>query len=687
MNQEHIVKVKSVIFELIKNKFHSYAIWSRCETQISIMCSDLPEPTSEENKKLLIQKLKEIKDYLLGQGVDETLAKGLLDDEIERYENTYQISLFDDADISLDPLLIEKYARLASESEGLVGIHLPLNYKQLKRLTNGVYKKTGLIKFYISRERVMYGKLIAEMFEYSQKITIATLKELLPAKGEEGEGQKFIKMFGEKEDNKNKRINTIKEMEMPFYVYRFITETLEEYILLSTEKKELGDYVVTGMTLNVDDLKPLTDSAKLPTKLPYIFAQSCKNKIITFKNHEEFKKRLDFLDTSKANIWDYPFVFTKKDQQYILNQPLWYKWLIWAWLTHSKKGLLQNYPLHIFQVGAPGGGKSSLMNTLYAKSKEMRPVFSGSSSTFKDMIPSFRHTPAKLGYLAESNRFSFLDELLRCIMFRGSQQQDQTLIEGVGLMNDLLEHQKRRAGSGNSSANVNMTARIFAATNPLIGIDSTKELLDHLDHSFLSRWLIYYQTEDHVNMIKSSQEKELQKYTFKLESDDWISLLDYLHSFDAEYDMEQVEVIRQSMIPILSADLRKHYDTRHKHHIECLMDGIVKTRCLFDKDMSFKAIPEDYQVLDLVWRKVISSWVDPSLINIMPADQKINFLPETVQHVYRMLKQLKGSVFIDDFELMLQGHMSKNQYIESLVILKEQKLITEQEGFLSIRTK
>ena len=175
---------------------------------------------------------------------------------------------------------------------------------------------------------------------------------------------------------------------MPFYVYRFITENNDEFILLTTEQHEIGDYVITGVKTQLTDLKNLTDSAKLPTKLPFFFTQEVKNRIIRYKNHEEFFNRVKYLNIKKENTFDYPFTISRGNKTWKLLQPNWYKWLIWSWLTHEEKGLINSYPFHILQIGPKHSGKSLLLNSLYAKSKENRPVFSGSSSTLKSLVPS-----------------------------------------------------------------------------------------------------------------------------------------------------------------------------------------------------------------------------------------------------------------------------------------------------------
>ena len=73
-----------------------------------------------------------------------------------------------------------------------------------------------------------------------------------------------IFLFGNKYSGKD--VSVIKEISIPLYVYRFITENNQELILFSTTQCEIGDYVVEGVMTQCDDFRMLTDTAKLPTK-------------------------------------------------------------------------------------------------------------------------------------------------------------------------------------------------------------------------------------------------------------------------------------------------------------------------------------------------------------------------------------------------------------------------------------
>ena len=675
MSETKSVSTKQSIFEMIKNKFACLSFWKIIEGDIAILCSDLVDPSSHEKSKELVKQLTQIKDFFLGHDVSkEELI--FIDQEIERFEGTKTISLYEEEDDEINPEYIEYYSRHAGKTEGVVGIHLPLNYTQAAKLTNGVFKKTGLIKFYIPREKTIYGKILAEVYEHAQEIPIATLVESKKQNKETGEPEfRGVSLFGKHPTAKT--FTKIKEMNLPFYVYRFITESNKEMILMSASKCDIGDYIVTGVSTKCDDYKMLTDSAKLPTKLPFFFAQKIMNRIIKFKNHAELKVRLDNLGINRESFLEYPFTIKKGDKSYKLINHDWYKDLIWSFLTHQPKGLFNNYPMHLMIMGPKHSGKSLLLNGLHAKSKENRDIFSGSSSTLKSLVPSFKYNPAKLGYLAESNRFSFCDEFFRCLLNTRTTKDGSQREEAVAMMNDLLEHQKRRAGSGVSSVNVNMTARIIATTNPIRGMDNISDLINSFDESFLSRWLIYHQTEDHVALVRHSNDCDLEEYKFEMSENDWIAILDYLHTFSAKYDMKKLDEIHSSVQGILSENLERHYDARHKHHIECLIDGIVKTRCLLDGDMSFEANEEDYKKLERIWMKIVGSWMDLSQIKYMDINKRIFYLPENAQYLYWKVAKSKTLFTRLELQELSLKSMTKKEFTYAILLLNENELLRD----------
>ena len=665
------------MMKLIKEKFSAMSFWGRIEGEIAFMCADLPEPTTTEKKVDFINRLEIIKGFLLKE---EILNKDLefLDDEINLHKNTEVIGTYKDMDNEISQDIIDAYARISNGKEGVSTIIQPFNYNQLSKLTNGVFEETGLANFYISTEKTIYGKIIAEYYEHAQDIPIATVVEKVK-KDDIGEHPRSVKLFGQ--PMAKNEFKVIKEIVLPFYFYRFITEDNKELMLVSKTRHEAGDYIVTGMDIKCNDFKNLTDSTRIMTKLPFFFSQKIRNRIIAFDNHKQFKDRLEQLDVTKENIFDYPFTTQKKDKVWRLLQPKWYKWLIWSFLTHEEKGMMNTYPMHLMVLGEAASGKSALLNSLHNHSKETKEIFAGATSTLKSLVPSFKNNPAQIGYLAERNRFAFCDEFLRCLVNTRTTQEGSHREEGVGIMNDLLEHQKREVGSGVSRAKVNMTARILAMSNPVRGVGNMNNLLNGYDESFLSRWLIYYQTDDHVQMIKKSNDSDLKLYDYRIADNDWVSILDYLHTFSATYDMKRMEDIYYGVTKTFSENIARHYDTRHKHHMECMLDGIIKTRCLMEGDMTFEASDEDYKILKDVWMHIIKSWLNKDQIKNINIGERIFYMPENAQYLYWKIYNEKDIVSMNKCrEIAISGDMKIWEYEETMIKLKEMGLLIENNG-------
>jgi hypothetical protein len=673
--------IRKTIFDNLKKYLGTLSFWKNMESELLGYCTKLAEPDDEKTKIELITQLIEIKSYLLTQKLDESDII-FLSEFIEKLDNTKQISLYDEKKDQIEQKTLDKYATAGMGQEGVIAIKQNFNYEQLKVLTNYVYKKTGHIKFYISNEKVFHGQIIAEIFEFEQNIPIATLvKTKIKSENEKLDVQvKKILLFGEK-INKQK-YDVVKSIELPFFIYKFVNDRQQEFMLLSSNKLGVGDYVVSGVMTYCDDIKMITDSAKIMTKLPFLFCQSARARIVKFKNHEELSQMIISQKINSPKFFDYLFSIKINGSTKKLNHPVWFKFLIWGWFLHKGKGSFNNYPLHLFWCAEKNSGKSLMLNCLYARSDENKKIFSGSSSTLKHLIPSFKYNPARMGYLAESNRFSFCDEFLRCVMNVRTNQDGMTRDDSLTLMNDLLEHQKREAGSGVSNIMVNMTSRIIATTNPVYGTSNVNDLLNRIDESFMSRWLIYYQTPEHLKMIRDSNDEDLECYDLEIDMNDWLSIVDYLHSFSSKYDFKRLLTIYELVKPILNEGLRKHYDARHKHHIECLMDGIIKIRCLIENDMSFSARDVDYDVLNGVWKNVIKSWMDNVPIKNLPVDERVWFIPENCQIMYWHIYNCKKNVSrLDTEDFALNNlKLDKWKYRELMLILVDNGLLLEVNG-------
>lgn len=669
---------RSFLSELIKFRFSTYDFYPKIESDIATMIANIPENDSELHKKEIICDLKSIKLMIANEHQKEEDLL-FLDEEIKKHERIHQVITFEEKEDSLSQEEIKRY--MDCDNEGMLTLNEPYTNKQLHQISQAIFTEKKILVFLVSDELRVTGKLVAEIYEYPQKIPLISVIE--PKRKEQKENvseikKEYLRFFGDKIIPSEEKV--MRSMEFPFYIYRFISHANQEFMILSHKEIKLGEYTITGTIVEVDDLKMITDSARLPTKLPYVFIKSFENRIMSYPDKEALSRKLKELDVKKDDFLDNIFTiwYKKKNCNLIARHPRWFKWLIWAFMLHSKIGLENEYPMHLFMLGDPSGGKSTLLNRLRHRTGEVADVFSGSSSTLKSLVPSFKNNPAKYGYLAESNRFAFCDEFLRCVLrTRDSNHYDDKQDESLAIMNDLLEHQKRQVGSGVSTCKVNMTARVLAASNPVRGTHNVTELCMKFDKSWLSRLLVYHQTKEHMNMILKAKIEDLEKLEKEIDTNDIISFVDYLQSFESDYDEEKVYKIYEEPKGILNEDLMNHYLSRHRHHILCLMDGLVKSRCLFENDMSFKAVDRDYDKLRSVWFHIVNSWMEVD-VKKLPVECRIDYLPETAQYIYSILNRM-GSCDIPEFRERVTKRITDKEFKDNYILLMDNGLIWEDE--------
>ncbi|MHA1690062.1 MAG: hypothetical protein ACTSU7_00360, partial [Candidatus Heimdallarchaeaceae archaeon] len=145
----------------------------------------------------------------------------------------------------------------------------------------------------------------------------------------------------------------------------------------------------------------------------------------------------------------------------------------------------------------------------------------------------------------------------------------------------------------------------------------------------------------------------------------------------AIYDMDKVKEIHERVPQILNETLQKHYDARHKHHIECLMDGIVKTRCFLDGDISFEANEEDYEILKKVWFTLIKSWITPEMVKSIPIFERIYYIPDRAQQIYWHIVNKKQVMLTRDVKDFFQSVMPLKEFIDSWNLLTKNGLLIE----------
>ncbi|KKK65008.1 hypothetical protein LCGC14_2978470, partial [marine sediment metagenome] len=288
-------------------------------------------------------------------------------------------------------------------------------------------------------------------------------------------------VFGER---RNKDFEIKDTLSHKFYMYRMIVkqeENLEPYMILSENPLEFEEYLIEGMLMDLDDFSDVSKYTRIMKKSHVVFVNNITPAKKIYENHNQLLEELKKLNLNEDSFFQNLFCISEGKQNLYFQHPRYFEKLIAAFCLSTKYDS-SPYPLHLLMIGKQGGGKSKVMEALNERMSENIPIVEGSGSTMKSLIPSFRGDMTKPGTLIESNRMAFVDEFFRILMRVDKDDRENTLTH----MNPLLEHKKRRFGSGNNFLDGCMTAKLFSVTNPVFGTSNMDYLTHKLDNSFLS---------------------------------------------------------------------------------------------------------------------------------------------------------------------------------------------------------
>ena len=577
------------------------------------------------------------------------------------------------------PIAMLKSLASRHSENSVIKINSRLNFTQIKLVTKEIFEEhdNQPLVFSIPRTQKINGKVIGEISQRKVKLPIAW-KVKIKTK----EDEYYIPyIFGERLPP---RANIVDEVSGEFYLYRFLSKTNTEYAVISTEELRLDDYSLEGLSIDVEDVKIIGDAHKLINKYAVFFVHTATSHIIELKDHDQLFKKVSKLKITGNKLYQYICSHhIEENKVQVLEHPKWFVKLTSAFLFHRKKGKICPYPMHLLWIADRGTGKTTYMESLHQKSGEVQEIIAGSTSTVKYLVPSFKETnKPEMGALAKASRLVFVDEFFRIVRVNNKDKEDE-----CGRMNDLLEHKDRMAGSGQGRIRTSMTARLLASTNPIAGTNNIVNLVDKFDDAFLSRFLIYYQTDDHIKLINQKKKEEDIFIKDWIPVNEFLSVQDYLQSFDAVYDFSRLVETFDRFISFLGETVRGMYEARYLHHMECLMDGIIKTRCLTTRDKSFTATEEDYQDLELIWSIMIKGWFRQNIDEILrneslPIETREKFLPEEALFILRKLAKLGYKVSPRELKDNCKHEMNTNKISFYMSLLHQGNFIIERDGNL-----
>ena len=453
--------------------------------------------------------------------------------------------------------------------------------------------ESGDLTFISHKEDSIIGKP-ERMFEIKKNFVLITKTE----KEKQGETKnKYLFL----DDHINRRDDgyDIDSLEFHFWTYK-IVENAIEYTVLSEKELDPQQHLLRGMKIKVKDLSEVTKTLKVKT-LSNLFLcvenepsikPMPKDELIDFVKNLEITKEefIEFLHTHPdGNIYNHTENFSKVR----VYQELSGKW--------------DDYPLHLMVWGVAGTGKTKEAECLNHKFDEVKGILEAGNGTIKGMIPSFAEKPSKVGYIIECLRRAILDELNKLIQ---NTNNYENFTDCFGKLNMLFEHKDRAVNSGNgNNIKVKATAKITLFTN---AFGTKAYIYDHsqlMGQSTLSRVLHLGLGQDEFEFIQNNRLKKATQT--KINNNQFLSIYDSCQNFLVDYDEEQIRVIVKQSIEDCK-NFKTIWKPRALHHTILLLDGIVKFRCLFEGDKSFKTKPEDYFDLKNILKYLCESW----LINV-----------------------------------------------------------------------
>jgi hypothetical protein len=483
------------------------------------------------------------------------------------------------------------------------------SYNLIKSVMKEEYNKTKMLNFIINQNCSLRGKITnavedgiteipllhsIEIEEKLKGITISTSEALI--------------CFGERIPKESKILNTLTTK---FYLYKMLTKEkgdVQRYTLLSPTKLDPDDYLIDGMELELDDFSDVSKYTRLLKKTRIIIVNNVRSARHDFKNNRELLKILKERGFKKGEEMFMKQLFSVSEggRNLYFGHPNYFQRLVASFLLSAEYDS-SPYPLNLMIIGHQGGGKSKAMEAIHQKMDEVQPIVEGSGSTMKSLIPSFNGDQTKPGALIEASRMVFVDEFFRILMRVDKDERENQLTH----LNPLLEHKQRRFGSGNNYLDGKMTARLFAVTNPIFGTSNMSSLSNKMDNSFLSRIFIWYQDEQHYKQVTAVQEDEVEVLKKTFDKDLWLSIFDYCTSKKATFDHKKVINIYENtkfQLESMPESVKGIYNSRYKHHIFCLMDGLVKLNAIINRQKTFEATPETYDWLSEIWQNMIKGW-------------------------------------------------------------------------------
>jgi hypothetical protein len=491
------------------------------------------------------------------------------------------------------------------------------SYSDLKERSKIQGAKTKELKFFINKSFQSKGKIVASLSDFPKRVNLIRVFSKKTKKKDSDEKYEYLVAFiDDLADTRYWR--EIETLSDEFYQYSFVSNK-QEYTLFSAKELTEGTCHLKGVLIYLSDKLEVSKHANVSSKKPLILVHNVTSDIRRL-SCEEVGSWMG--DHNLTNYEDFMNAFFSLEDGYSYRFDFFLEVFLISNLLGSK---YQTYSNNLLIFGRPGEGKTYLIGCCAKNFEE--EIIDCSSSSLKGIIPSFKNCPPDPGHLLRSKRLAIGDEFLRVLNRMRSEDRHQQLAS----MNNLLEHKKQSMGAGTGRISAIMTSQAIFVSNPPEEGMGARHLVEKIENSFLSRFLILFLEKDHTEFV-NQKKKNPEKSKQLLEPSTWISLYDTAKANKVKLDDSKLRKIDELSLSFFQPEqekLKEVYEARAWHHLNCLADGFVKLRCILEGDSSFTPKEADYRCVRALWSKTTLSWgLNPPYGNNLGQDME--FLRNTL---------------------------------------------------------
>ena len=552
-------------------------------------------------------------------------------------------------------------------------IDLPISNEQMKHAVKEVLNSINphtevaiediILPFFISRERALQGRVLSNLDGMKKSVT------LIQAYRDNGVFK--YQFFGEARPVDKKTVKPCATFSALFWVYKFITDDNEEYVLISPQELELENSTICGMEANLYDFLKIGNLARLSTTTKVVFVHSQEPAVGTL-NETAFWGTATRIDTPekcyKAFFGSYP-------------HPQWFAEFITSWLFSGK---LDNMPTHLSILSDPSLGKTKMAENIGTVFGQQ--MLDG--GTLKSLVPSFANGIPNEGYLIKCKRIALVDEFVNLLSHAVRAGSSDTIDGGSALMLKVLEHSTGDHSSafGTIKAKPRMWAMFVSNIKSHEHMRNLIDLHAKLNVAFMSRLLWYTYDEEHKAFINREKDR-IMKFSDDMNpvySEEMCALVDYLHKVTLDIPEKEVRAILEKYRPLVPADLMTDiYDSRMVMHIYRIADGYAKYKSITERRGELVCTPQDLKDVDAMFGRIIRSWsigVDESRL---PPAVRVTYLNSAQRSVFEYVKTNEG---VDEYTLVKAVGATSSEIIQELVKKGLIKLVPTVGGVNSFYT-